>query len=85
MATLIIEEKLIHGGSKVGHIEDLVVDEKFRGKGYGKILLDYLIKKSKYFKCYKTILNCKLSNVGFYEKQGFKSNNVEMSLYFNNK
>ena len=85
MAKLIIEEKLIHGGSKVGHIEDLVVDEKFRGKGYGKILLDYLIKKSKYFKCYKTILNCKLSNVGFYEKQGFKSNNVEMSLYFNNK
>ena len=81
MGTLIIESKLIHGGSKVAHIEDVVVDKNQRGKGYGKILIDHLIKKAEKFNCYKIILNCQEKNIEFYEKTGFQQKNVEMSLY----
>jgi glucosamine-phosphate N-acetyltransferase len=31
-----IEKKLIHGAGKVGHIEDVVVDETYRGKKLGQ-------------------------------------------------
>ena len=34
--TLFIEQKIIHGMAKVGHIEDIVVDNNCRGKGLGK-------------------------------------------------
>ena len=34
--TLLIEDKVIHGISKVGHIEDVVVDCESRGFGLGK-------------------------------------------------
>ncbi len=81
MGTLVIESKLIHGGSKVAHVEDVVVDRNQRGKGYGEILMDSLIGKAKKFKCYKIILNCEKENIGFYEKAGFQQKNVEMSLY----
>ena len=81
MGTIVVEKKLIHGGSKVAHIEDVVIDKKYRGFGYGKILLDNLISKSKKFDCYKIKLNCKKENVEFYEKTGFRQKNVEMSLY----
>lgn len=81
MATIIVEKKLTHGGSKVAHIEDVVIGKKYRGLGYGKVLIDNLISKSKKFGCYKIILNCHEKNIGFYEKAGFQQKNVEMSLY----
>ena len=81
MGTLIIEPKLIHGGNNVGHIEDIVVDDKYRGNGYGKTLIDFLISKSKSYQCYKVLLNCNKKNEKFYEKCGFTSKNIEMSLY----
>ena len=80
IGTLMIEPKLTHGGSFVGHIEDIVIDNKFRGNGYGKYLIDFLISKSKSFNCYKVLLNCNIKNKGFYEKCGFASKNIEMSL-----
>ncbi len=82
LGTLFIEKKLIHGGKSVGHIEDIVIDHKFRGKSYGKKMIDFLIQKARELKCYKVILNCDEKNVGFYERLGFKQKNVEMSLYF---
>jgi hypothetical protein len=35
-AALIVERKFIHGCGKVGHIEDVVVDEKARGGRIGQ-------------------------------------------------
>lgn len=81
MGTLIVERKLVHGGNPVGHIEDIVIDKKYRGKSYGKKLIDFLINKCKEAGCYKVILNCDEKNVGFYEKFGFQQKNVEMSMY----
>lgn len=81
-ATLFIEKKIIHGLKNVGHIEDVVVDNKYRKLGLGKILITELVNYGKQNNCYKIILNCDESNVPFYEKCGFKRTESEMSYYF---
>ena len=39
--SVLIEKKIIHGFQSVAHIEDIVIDQKHRGKKYGKHLLNY--------------------------------------------
>ena len=80
--TLLIENKIIHGISKVGHIEDIVVDSKSRGLGLGKKIVSYLTNLAKENNCYKVILNCKEENCGFYEKCGYVRKETEMVQYF---
>ena len=42
-ATLLIEQKFIHNGGFVGHIEDVVVKKEFEGQGIGmKLVLSLL-------------------------------------------
>lgn len=36
-ATLIIEDKFIHGCGRVGHVEDVVVDKNYRGLNLGAV------------------------------------------------
>ena len=79
--TLLIENKLIHGISKVGHIEDIVVDKNHRGLGLGKNIINHLAEFAVREKCYKVILNCKETNCKFYENCGFKQYEVEMVKY----
>ena len=50
------EYKFIHGLSKVGHIEDFVVDKEHRNKKIGTKLIDMAIKMAKQKGCYKIIL-----------------------------
>jgi glucosamine-phosphate N-acetyltransferase len=80
--TLFIEDKIIHGISKVGHIEDIVVDSESRGLGLGKKIVSYLTNLAKENNCYKVILNCKEENCGFYQKCGYERKEAEMVKYF---
>ena len=77
-ATIFIEQKFIHDGGKVGHIEDVSVRKKYKDKGIGqkivKVLLEYAKKKD----CYKTILDCTDDLIPFYEKIGFKRHSNSM-------
>ncbi len=70
-ATLVIINKFIHNGSRMGLIEDVATDESTRGKGYASLIIKELIDKSKLFDCYKVILNCDDKLVTFYEKNDF--------------
>lgn len=79
--TILIEPKIIHNLSKVAHIEDVVVDNGYRLKGIGKILIQKAIEISKEFGCYKIILDCSSENMGFYRKFGFKQKECHMALY----
>ena len=79
--TVLIERKLIHGGRGVAHIEDVVVDKKYRGKGIGKILLEKAHNEAEKNYCYKIILNCKNELIPFYEKNGFKLKGCQMNCY----
>ena len=76
--TLLIEQKFIHEGGFVGHIEDVVVNKEFEGQGIGMKLVLSLLDVAKEKKCYKTILNCEDKLIPFYEKIGFKQKSIEM-------
>lgn len=77
-AALLMEKKFIHGGSHVGHIEDVAVHADFQGLGIGKALMARLQEEARKAGCYKVILNCKESNIPFYERLGFRRNETEM-------
>lgn len=70
--TLLIEQKFIHNGGLVGHIEDVVVDKNYQGQKIGEKIMKYLLDIAKKQGCYKTILDCTEDVKQFYEKLGFK-------------
>ena len=76
--TLLIEQKFIHNGGYVGHIEDVVVSKEFEGRGIGMKLVVSLLEKAKTMNCYKTILDCKEELIPFYEKIGFRKESNQM-------
>lgn len=78
LVTLIIEQKLIHSGSRVGHIEDLVVDEAYRGQGIVKRIIEYCVRQSQIHGCYKVILDCKPELVDFYKGHNFEQGGAYM-------
>jgi glucosamine-phosphate N-acetyltransferase len=80
--TILIEDKIIHDMGKVAHIEDLVVDPKYRGAKLGKTLLEKMTEIAKNAKCYKIILDCSQDNEDFYIKCQFKQKGLQMSQYF---
>lgn len=79
-ATLLIEQKFIHNGGRVGHIEDVATRAGYEGIGVGKKIIQKLIEISKELQCYKIILDCDNKVIGFYEKLGFKKKAVMMRL-----
>ena len=70
--TLLIEQKFIHDGGLVGHIEDVVVRKDYEGKRIGIKLVTSMLERAKEKNCYKTILDCKDDVKQFYERIGFK-------------
>lgn len=79
--TIIFEPKIIHGGAYTGHIEDIVVHEKYRNQKIAKNIIDLLIKKSKSKNCCKITLNCKEQTEQFYIKFGFKKRGTQMAFF----
>ena len=69
--TILYEKKFIHNISLYAHIEDIIIKNEYQGKGYGKILITYLINICKKRKCYKILLDCESDLIQFYEKCGF--------------
>lgn len=80
MGTILIEHKLIHNCGCVGHIEDVVIDQKYRNMNIGKLLIGKLVNIAKNKQAYKVILNCISDTAGFYEKCGFYESNKEMRM-----
>ena len=77
VASLHIIEKLTR---KMGLIEDVAVDSSFRGKGIGIKLIQNLTSEAKNMGCDKIVLNSSKDNISFYEKSGFKVNEIQMVL-----
>ena len=76
--TLLIEQKFIHDGGKVGHIEDVVVRKEYQGKRVGTKIVNALLKYAEKKGCYKTILDCTDDLIPFYENLGFKRHSNSM-------
>lgn len=81
-ASVIVEEKLIKGGCKVVHLEDVIVDKQVRQKGYGKLLVETCKSLAKKVGCFKMILDCGEKNVQFYKNCGFNLSGIEMNHIF---
>ncbi len=71
-ASVLIEHKMLHYGSKVGHIEDVVVSSNAWRLGIGNALIQKCIDFCRDSRCYKIILDCSDKNISFYERCGFK-------------
>ena len=70
-ASLIVECKFVHDAAMRGRIEDVVVDEDYRGMHLGKLLLETLKLCCPVLGCYKVTLDCKEAVVPYYSKLGF--------------
>eukprot|EP00930_Biecheleria_cincta_P043575 TRINITY_DN29907_c0_g1_i1.p1 TRINITY_DN29907_c0_g1~~TRINITY_DN29907_c0_g1_i1.p1 ORF type:complete len:193 (-),score=38.46 TRINITY_DN29907_c0_g1_i1:17-538(-) len=79
-ATLIVEAKFVHGGSSVGHVEDVVVDSNHQRRGLARCLLARLAEEAERLGCYKVILDCKDENMALYEKCGYRPMERQMRL-----
>jgi glucosamine-phosphate N-acetyltransferase len=62
------------------HLEDVVVDENWRGEGVGQALVKRAIETAKSFNCYKIMLTCYPKTTPFYEKLGFEQHALEMRM-----
>ena len=80
--SLLLEQKIIHECGIVGHLEDVVVNKDYRKYGLGKFIIERIIKIARERGCYKLIGDCKSELLGFYEKNGFESKCVQISIYF---
>ena len=80
--TALYERKLIHNGGIVCHIEDLVIDNKYRNQKIGSKLIKYVIDDAKEKKAYKIILDCTPEMTYYYKNFNFEEKNVQMALYF---
>jgi len=78
--TLLVEQKFIHGGGLVGHIEDVAVRKGYEGRGVGGSLVKAAVEMADGLACYKCILECREELVGFYEKLGFHRHDVGMRM-----
>ena len=79
---VVIESKI--RGESAGHIEDIVVDNKVRGKRIGVDLIKELVKIAKEKRCYRVTLFCDESMVNFYDKNGFEVSGTAMKVHLVN-
>jgi glucosamine-phosphate N-acetyltransferase len=77
-ATLLVEQKFIHHGGKVGHIEDVAVHRDRQLRGIGTRLVKHATEEARKLGCYKVILDCFERLAPFYARLGYRTFNVGM-------
>jgi glucosamine-phosphate N-acetyltransferase len=82
--TTIIEQKFIHKGGRVCHIEDLATQKGYENLGIGSILVEKAIKFATEEHCYKVILDCSQHNLTYYKKFGFYEHEIGMRFDIQN-
>ena len=81
-ASILLEQKIIHGGGIVAHLEDVVVDEAYRGNQLGHKLIANVVEIAKNSGAYKIIADCKTELLSFYSKNGFEKRGEQIAIYF---
>lgn len=79
-ASLLIEQKYIHGGGLVGHVEDVAIHQAYQGRGIGRTLMQHLIAECRDYGCYKILLECTSQLMPFYQGLGFREWNHNLRL-----
>lgn len=71
-ATLVTELKFIHDCGLRGRLEDVVVNNTYRGKQLGKLIVVTVSLLARHLGCYKMTLDCKDPLIPFYKSIGYK-------------
>ena len=79
--TILLEKKFIHNISLYAHLEDIIIKKEYQSNGYGKLLINSLIKICQEKKCFKILLDCNKNLIEFYKKCGFNLNGNQMVIY----
>ena len=84
-ATISIKEKMTHGMHyrKILDIDGICIDENYRRKGAGTLLINYIIELGKKENCtdlYLTVNEENSDAIKLYEKLGMKVKNIEYSM-----
>jgi glucosamine-phosphate N-acetyltransferase len=77
-ASLLLEQKFIHGGGWVGYVEDVAVHHDYQKQGIGTALVRHATEEAKRHGCYKVILSCFEHLVPFYARLGYRPYNHGM-------
>ena len=81
-ASIFLEQKIIHGGGIVAHLEDVVVDQSYRGNQLGQKLIANIVEIARESGAYKIIADCKTELLSFYFKNGFEKRGEQIAIYF---
>jgi glucosamine-phosphate N-acetyltransferase len=81
-ASILLEQKIIHEGGIVAHLEDVIVDQSYRGNQLGKKLIEFIVQKARESGAYKIIADCKPELLSFYSKNGFEKKGEQIAIYF---
>jgi len=84
-ATLAIEQKFIHNCALRGRLEDVVVNNTYRGKQLGKLIVVTVSLLAESMGCYKMSLDCKDSLIAYYKTLGYHletGNSNSMNMRF---
>lgn len=79
-ACLYIQPRYYRDGAKSAIVEDIVIDEQYRGRGVGSKLLSTILQYAHERQFYKVTLQCSDDKVHFYEQCGFKQVNANMEV-----
>jgi GNAT superfamily N-acetyltransferase len=82
---LFIAPNLSHGGLPWALVENVIVDQKYRRQGIGKLLMDYAIARAKGAGCYRIGLSSdkrRKEAHRFYRSLGFEASSHGFRLYF---
>jgi predicted N-acetyltransferase YhbS len=82
---LFIAPNLSHNGLPWALVENVIVDQKYRRQGIGKLLMDYAIARAKKAHCYRIGLSSDKRRKDahqFYRSLGFEASSHGFRLYF---
>ena len=81
--TIFMERKFIHNLGQVGHLEDVVTHNEYRGMHFGILIMQALASIGQRLGAYKSILDCTEKNGRFYEARcNFKFKELQMVRYY---
>ncbi|RDJ35007.1 MAG: GNAT family N-acetyltransferase [Crenarchaeota archaeon] len=79
-AMMHLQHKLSYNCGTAAHLEDLVVDKDWRGKGIGSVLVNNAIAVAQVANAYKIMLTCFPKTIPYYLQFGFEEHDVGMRL-----
>jgi GNAT superfamily N-acetyltransferase len=82
---LVIVPNLAHGGQPWAIIENVAVDDRYRGQGIGTILMEEAVRRARGGRCYKVVLSTHASRAEshrLYERLGLRQTHLGFEMVF---